>query len=406
MKKTLFLGLLAGFLFDLYATDARVIALGGDNLFYIDEVSIFQNPANIGLYPDLLYGSLGVYRSFGTDSSTSRYHEPSDPFFGGIASLPFTPDTINGNKHSAFFLGGFFNRHDAMLDYLDPHSGRYVGNTGDVMIRPSGAVDLLLGYSWQNGTMIGIGGYAASGSSTVGPVIDSETSLYKLNAGIRAPFGDNGAVEWSAGTGLMRGKGDSAGAGLGPIIVADNDGFYRSDLRIFIPLHNTATTIVPQAHYSNISLYHGEVSLAGFSGGVGINVPLTRGLFWAGLQYLFQENGYFHDSTSTSNGGKVSFGIEHYIIGDWLIARAGGEKVLAYTSTTYAGRASAKGTVSDNLPQSGTDSDLLGLGLGFVIKARLRIDVVVSDNLPYTLGIVTGGSEPYLLSRVSATYRF
>lgn len=216
MKKTLFLGLLAGFLFDLYATDARVIALGGDNLFYIDEVSIFQNPANIGLYPDLLYGSLGVYRSFGTDSSTSRYHEPSDPFFGGIASLPFTPDTINGNKHSAFFLGGFFNRHDAMLDYLDPHSGRYVGNTGDVMIRPSGAVDLLLGYSWQNGTMIGIGGYAASGSSTVGPVIDSETSLYKLNAGIRAPFGDNGAVEWSAGTGLMRGKGDSAGAGQGP----------------------------------------------------------------------------------------------------------------------------------------------------------------------------------------------
>lgn len=80
--------------------------------------------------------------------------------------------------------------------------------------------------------------------------------------------------------------------------------------------------------------------------------------------------------------------------------------MLAYTSTTYAGRASAKGTVSDNLPQSGTDSDLLGLGLGFVIKARLRIDVVVSDNLPYTLGIVTGGSEPYLLSRVSATYRF
>ncbi len=406
MKKTLFLGLLAGFLSDLYATDARVIALGGQDLFFIDEVSIFQNPANIGLYPDLLYGSLGVYRTGSDSSANSRYHEPSDPFFGGIASLPFSSDTANRRNRSAFFLGGFFNRHDEMLDYLDPHSGKYIGNPRDIMIRPSGAVDLLMGYSWRNGTAIGIGGYAASGSSTAGPVIDSETSLYKLNAGLRTPLFDNGAVEWSAGTGLMRAKGDSAGAGVGPVIVANNDGFFRSDLRIFVPLRNTATTVVPQLHYSSMSLYHGKVSLADFSGGIGINVPLTRGLFWAGLQYLYQDDSYFHDSSSTSNGGRVSFGIEHYIVGDWLIARAGGEKVLAYTSTTYSGGAPSRGMVRDKLPLGGIDSDLLGLGFGFVIKAHLHIDVVVSDDLPYTLGIVSGGSDPYLLSRVSATYQF
>ncbi len=407
MKKALFAIIVAGFWFEGYATDARVIALGGHDDFFMDEVSVFRNPADIGLYPDMLYGSLGVYRSSGSDSAAAgRSSAPADPFFGGIAAFPLTADTAYRARHSSFSLGAFFNRHDALLDYVNPHSGRYVGNSNDIMLTPQGTIDVMTGYTWAGGTAIGIGGYIASQSYTTGPVIDSETSLYKLNVGLRSPVGDHGAFEWSAGSGLLRAKGDSAGAGRTPIIVANDDAFFMTDARMFTPFPASAVMAVPQVRFSRITLYHGAVSLQDFTAGIGIDLPLTGGLFWAGLQYLYQAGSFFHDSSITSYGCRASFGLEHSIVGDWLVARVGGQKVFAFSTTTYAAGGPARSTFSDGLPSDDSYSDLLGLGLGFIIKARLRIDAVVSDNLPYTLGIASGGSDPYLISRVGATWRF
>jgi hypothetical protein len=51
MRKALMGILVAGIFVGSYATDARVVSMGRHDAFFMDEVSVFRNPANINIYP-------------------------------------------------------------------------------------------------------------------------------------------------------------------------------------------------------------------------------------------------------------------------------------------------------------------------------------------------------------------
>jgi hypothetical protein len=44
-----------------FATFARVESMGKNTTYIMDDVSIFDNPANINLYPNYLIGEFGLY---------------------------------------------------------------------------------------------------------------------------------------------------------------------------------------------------------------------------------------------------------------------------------------------------------------------------------------------------------
>ncbi len=86
----------------VFATNARVESMGKNPTFIMDDISIFDNPANINLYPNFLIGELGTYVK---DVPSGVNEDPNDPWFGGIFSLG-----IGENK--ALSIAGVFNRKD------------------------------------------------------------------------------------------------------------------------------------------------------------------------------------------------------------------------------------------------------------------------------------------------------
>ena len=119
--------LLAGCFFSSYATDARVLTMGGNDNFFMDDISIFRNPANINYYPNMLMGSLGIYMPGKNDTSNSSALArtntiPQRPFGGTILSYSLNQSSESGNQYPLLSIGLVLNRWDPYLDYLDPTS--------------------------------------------------------------------------------------------------------------------------------------------------------------------------------------------------------------------------------------------------------------------------------------------
>ena len=66
-----------------FATFARIESMGKNTTYIMDDVSIFDNPANINLYPNYLIGEFGPYTE---DVPAGTNQDPRFPNFGGIFS--------------------------------------------------------------------------------------------------------------------------------------------------------------------------------------------------------------------------------------------------------------------------------------------------------------------------------
>jgi hypothetical protein len=414
MKKAVAAVLLAGFFVSSYATDARVISMGRHDDFFMDEVSIFRNPANINLYPNLVYGSFGVYRQQPQDT-VHRFNnrDPVDPFFGGIVSYSINRDTANSNQYPMFSVGAVFNRRDEMLDYITPGSDKYFGTPTDSLVTPSGKMDVLLGYVLENGGMIGLGGYMAFQSivqSVPGQrdAVSYETSCYKLSGGINWPVAKSTNLEVSLTGGILRAMGDSAYNADPALRVkrinANNDWFARGDIRFFSALPMLNGDFVPHVGLQEVRLHGDSVSLFDIAGGIGLNLRIDKGFFWTGLEALYKGCSYFNDSTRSGIGGRISFGIERSIWWDWFVIRVGGSKTLMYTSDDSNG--TTRNWWDENSPSDGSDNDLVALGFGVNVENRLRVDFVAAEDMPYTFSNLISGSAHHLFTRISATYSF
>jgi hypothetical protein len=402
--------LIAGTWATSFATDARVIAMGRHDNFFMDEVSVFRNPANINLYPNMMYGSFGVYRQEPQD--TLRQHsnrDPLDPFFGAIVSYSLNQKSDDRSQYPMVSVGAVFNRYDEMLDYITPGNDKFFGHPGDSFVSPTGKVDLLLGYVLQNGGMIGLGGYFATQSITQSGqpnFVSYETSCYKGTAGINWPVAKSTNLEISVAGGILRAKGDpyNWNQTLPKEIIANNDVFVKGDVRLFSALTTLNGDFVPHVSVQNVTLHGDSVSLFDVAAGIGLNIHIDKGFFWAGLEGLFKGYSYFNDSTKTSFGGRVSFGIERSIWRDWFVIRVGGQKTFLYTTADSSNSTTTR--FQENNPSDGSDNDLVGLGCGVNVENRLRVDFVVAEDLPYTFGNIISGSAHHLFTRISATYSF
>jgi len=413
MKRALAVILAAGFAVGVYATDARVAVMGrqpGMPYFYRDEVSVFINPADMSLYPNLIYGSFGWMdpNNRGLDNGTLQNMNPSDPLFGGMISYGFS-DEESGPMLS---IGAYVNRRDYMLDKLIAAGGtgrRQLTSDGQTLVPdannlvdPVGKFDLMVGYDIGNGFAMGLGFYTAYQCERRNTFIQNQTAIYKATAGINYNIEQGLDLEASVNGGLTNAMYQPANVDLEKDTISDNDYFVRGDVRFFTAVPAINGSFVPQVSLTLMSL--NEIDIVDLAGGVGINMNIDRGFFWTGLQGIYsQSNNKKSDSDDFQKiGARLSFGIERNIVWDWFLIRVGGQKEFQYM--TIGGEKASRWV--ENPSSDGTDGDLVGLGFGINIDNRLRIDFVASEDLPYTLTNLISGSSYHLFNRVSATYRF
>jgi hypothetical protein len=444
MRRVLSAILIAGSVVASYATDARVVTMGRTDAFFMDDMSIYGNPANISIYPNMLIGSYGVYRVDSTLDPTGQYsalsrrnRDPQRPFFGGILSYSLNQSAEAGDQYPMISMGLIVNRHDPLLDYLMPGNKTFAersqpiidkaiedaGIPGpDVQLeRPIGKFDVLLGYALPNGAMIGAGAYAAfqekniSGGKTDEP--EFESKLFKGNAGITWPIAKTMDLEISGGGGILTSIGqviDTAEAQLDDggtnttaseskserLVIADNDWSVRGEIRLFSALRTLNGDFVPHFEMEHLNLALGKAVFTNVAFGVGLNINIDRGFFWTGMEGLYEEAEINSNNTSAI-GGRLGFGIERNVIWDWLIWRVAGNKKIMYRSLSEE-----TGYWEENPIADASDEDLVSFGLGVNLENRLKVDVVVAEDVLYTFTNLISGNHHHLLTRISATYSF
>ncbi|MCL2690215.1 MAG: hypothetical protein FWE57_10280 [Chitinispirillia bacterium] len=410
MKKTLAFVLAAGCVVGSYATDARVEVMGKHDAFFRDEISVFRNPADMSLYPNMLYGSYGwVDKDIQSVNNTLTRDNLvlSDPFFGAMISHKL------GEEESSpmFSVGAFMNRRDRMLDLLMTAGRDTVGTSyGSKVIRqnlkePVGKADLMFGYDLGNGIALGLGTYIAyqkekSDDKTIG-----QTGVYKVTAGINWNLDQGLDFEASFNGGSITGRYMQDGD---LVDVADGNYFYRGDVRFFSAVPAIHGAFVPQVSMEIMKL--GNREIIDVAGGIGLNMNIDRGFFWAGLQGLYNQANSTEsiiNDAKESIGGRVSFGIERNIMWDWFLIRVGGQKEIRYVTEENGKKGEWIETNKKYDETSGiTEDGLVGLGFGVNIDNRLRIDFVSSNDIAYTFTNLISGPQLSLFKRISATYRF
>jgi hypothetical protein len=392
--------------------------MGRQDNFFMDEVSVFRNPANISFYPNMVYGSYGVYRETPAEDTTMyaalsrKNRDPENPFFGALVSYSLKKNTEKKGseriiQYPMISFGAVVNRRDELLDYITPGNSRFVGPSSAVIRPPTGKLDLLAGYVLENGAMIGVGTYLAFQSFTENGMVQSETSVYKGTAGINWPVAQTTNLEVSGAAGIMRSMGDSSRFLNSPkTVVADNDFFVKGDARLFSGLSLLKGDLVPHVGGLLINLkddLHQDIQISEINAGVGVNVNIDKGLFWTGVEGIYRRLSGA-DSTRTGIGGRLSFGIERSIWREWFIIRVGGQKTLLYNSVQLP--TGDRSYWEENDPSDGSDNDLVSLGFGLNVENRLRLDFVAAEDVAYTFANIVSGPQHHLFTRVSATYRF
>jgi hypothetical protein len=411
MKKIACWVILAGWFVGSYATDARVFTMGGHDNFFMDDYSIFRNPANINYYPNMLIGSPGVLT---TDSDTGQYaalsrknKDPQKPYFGPILSYSLNQSSESGTQYPLLSAAIILNRYDDMLDYLNPLSTTYrdavptLKNT--FMVSPVGKIDFMLGYALQNGVMIGGGGYLAfQKKDTLGESLES--SLYRGNIGINWPIAKSMNLEISAGITSITGIGRDTTATTSNTLdtVADHDISVRGDIRLFSAMTSLNGDFVPHFGINYVSLHsYSDLDVAF---GLGLNINIDKGFFWAGLEGLYQAKDFRvrnADSLPTGVGGRISAGIERNVLFDWWVWRIGVSKQLMYVSN-----GNSNGHWEQNPEADGSNHDSFALGWGLNIENRFKVDVVMAEDMFYTWTNLISGAAHHLTNRISATYSF
>jgi hypothetical protein len=415
MKRIMCWVIVTGFMVSSYATDARVLTMGRHDNFFMDDVSIFRNPANINYYPNMLIGSIGVYKENSADTMRASYsamtlknEEPQMPFGGTILSYSLNQSSEGGNQYPLLSIGAIFNRTDALLDYLDPKSDLFISEFGKLnytMKDPVGKMDLMIGYAFPNGGMIGVGGYFAFQSMKEND-LRYASNLFKGNIGINWPLAKSMNLEASLNIASLEGKGSAHGQF--PLVdsakvVANKEYSWKGDIRLFSALTSFNGDFVPHFGIEKINLFKGKYSLTDVNGGLGININIDKGFFWAAVEGLYQskEVKLRGDSLTSGIGGRISAGLERNIIWDWLVWRIGVNKKIMYVTDS-----DDNGMWDQNPEADGSDFDFFSFGWGLNIDNRFKVDAVIAEDVFYTFTNLVSGSMHHLTNRITATYSF
>lgn len=404
-----------------YATDARVISMGRFDDFFMDDISIYRNPANLNIYPNMLTGGFGVYvvdPSLDDTSNLAGLHrknrDPQKPFFGGILSYSLNQSTDVGNQYPLLSVGLVLNRYDKLLNYLLPSSDQFFGLYGNQYVNsadyasPVGKVDLIVGNALRNGMMFGLGGYLAFQRESNG-VTEKEMRLAKGTAGINFPIAKTIDVEISMAGALMSQIGvfDSLAQ---EVPIAKNDIAISGDLRLFSALTSLNGDFVAKSGANFIQFNDGKNRILDFDFGLGVNINIDRGFFWMGTDGFYSDNDSKKIGTKYADcstiGARISFGLERNIIWDWFVWRIGGTKTLARQKYTIKGESWETTKWLENPEADASDNDLVATGWGLNIENRFKVDVVIAEDIFYTFTNLFSGNHHHIFTRLTATYSF
>jgi len=414
-----------------FATFARVESMGKNTTYIMDDVSIFDNPANANLYSNYLIGGFGAYTD--NDLKAGGNVDPQHPTFGGIFSVSFGDDN---NPDPKFTIGGLFGRLNQDLAMYLPD---YVqtGKRGYVVVPETVTnFDGFLGGTFSSGDAWGLHIYIAhqdggdlDESGTYQPDSKAYASLVQLDGGLNFQMGSGTSYELSGGIARIQ---------YGPDrhdFFDDGDFSILAKARAFFTLEAIDGELVPAANIKLAQAPGIEDKLA--QAGMGINVAMDRGFFWLGLDFIWNQTkahdwvydksldggAWVYDSRDEEDphwdkrsdiGGKISFGIERNIWWDWFVIRVGGQKSILYTdcdvnskneySADRYGICKDDGTFfSTNPLADGSADDHVGFGFGINIEERLKIDVTVAEDVLFRNPFQ---GEGRIFSRVDATYSF
>lgn len=411
-----------------FATFARIESMGKKTTYIMDDVSIFDNPANINLYSNYLIGEFGPYTQ---DVETGKNLDPQHPNFGGIFSIAIGGDN---NPDPRISIGGLFGRINTELMQYLPNA--VIGENGSVTSVPETVTnfDGFLGGTLSDGNSWGLHVYIAQqdggdkgedGNYQVKK--DAFASVVQADGGLNFQISNYFDLEFSLALARIQ---------YGPehhSFFDDGNFSWLIKSRAFFTLDAINGELVPALNLKFIDApgldeKHAQV-------GVGVNVALDRGFFWMGLDFIWnkrkahdwlfnantktwtydsrnEDNKHWDDRTDV--GGMISFGIERNIWWDWFVIRVGGQKAILYTDcdvnshNKYGagqyGICKDDGTFfSTNPLADGTADDHVGFGFGINIEERLKIDVTVAEDVLFRNPFQ---GEGRIFSRLDATYSF
>ncbi len=455
MKRLLAAAVVAIYAVSALASDVRVTTMGRSDDFFMDDLSIYNNPANVSIYPNMFLGSIGsygtekaydtVYNVYPNDSTqnnlviTEKNKTPQRPYFGGIVSFSLDKSQENVKQYPMFSLGAVLNRYDDKLKYLNPESDDFVGvfidsskiSNPDILtnfqlsdslnnkavdyIDPLAKVDIMASLALKNGAMVGAGVYLALNKEHTGKTekFDRTTKLIKGNVGINIPASKTIDVEASVNFGIMsligiqNDNSDYQIYSKDTLITADNDVFFDANVRVFSGLSAVNGDIVPKIGAKFMQMHGGDHRTVGFNAGMGLNLYIDRGFFWLGALGEYEDNDYKYVDGAYDDvkeiSAKLSFGIERNVLWDWFVIRTGGTKKLTYRNI---GGTNGKTIWRENAEADASDDDHLGVGIGVNVENRLKIDLAVAEDILYTFTNLLSGDSPHLFTKISASFSF
>jgi len=407
-----------------FATNARVESLGKTSTFIMDDISIFDNPANINLYPNFLIGELGNYVR--QNPQPGQNQDPLDAWFGGIFSLKLSAD-------NSVSIAGVLNRKEERL--LKYFPDQIIGANGIIKApEPVTNFDGFLGANLGN-KAFGIHIYIAHQTGLSGDneiTSDAFASAAQLDLGTNIELSSDYSIEVSAGAARMQ---------YGPSEHKFFDSNLLSaffDMRLFSRVSLINGHLIPVISFRNMNAPGRDELDVG--AGMGVDAAFDRGFFWLGLKGFYnkqragstwakdtlgktiytdpKDGKAWGDITSLGQfGGTISFGIERNIWWDWFVIRVGGQKTIAYANykseddkdnnilcPSNIGCTSKEGKFfMTNPTNDGTKNDNVGFGFGINIEEKLKIDATVAEDVVFRNPFQ---GEGRLISRVSATYSF
>jgi hypothetical protein len=306
-------------------------------------------------------------------------------------------------------LGAAFNRTDDYLLFYNSISSAKFYQYDSTMPELKGKSDYLLGL--RTGKMnFGASYYSASQHKIAGSVdtVEVEVNLRKISAGTEIGLGDHslevyaslGQLAYAVSTLIRSDSALNIGATTDQSIWVGSRLFYKTAI-------GGGLVFVPALEYQSLSGFDSTFSKIGV--GMGLNLRLDGGFFWAGVEgesYSAEKN----DSTDFSLSGlgvRFNFGIEKSLIWKWFTVRVGGSKFVAKETFTK-GNGKEESRWFENSTDDGSSDDFLGFGVGLNYQNRLRFDITLNEALPYFNpfgdGLKNSSNGGHMLLRISSTF--
>jgi hypothetical protein len=332
-------------------------------------------------------------------------------------------------------VGAMMNHKNEMVDVL-MDAAKANGNIIPTPQVPNS--DFFVGYTLPNGLMLGGHFYAdvqkvtvpganlyasraelkaagiTSGSDSLDAAVlnttvtgDAEwtSEVYRGDLGVNMPLTQNMDLEVSGGLGLLQYSGPNLLDTFKIPPHSTNDISYFLNARLFSTLLSLNGELVPVFKIKQINVRSYEV--LEWSTGLGANVTLDRGFFWAGAEFIRNST----DQPSGAGGQSknittvhipLSFGIERNVVWEWLVLRVGFRKVVWGTSTNQNDFSKLETNPENDM----SINDHVGGGIGINIEEKLKIDAVMAEDFLYKWGNLISGNEHHIFTRITATYSF